>query len=78
MRRVSFTELKNNLDYYLELSSKEDVCVTKNGKDIAILTNPRDKNYYEFKKLRGCFAEFYDGQDYKKVIGEEIEKKCGF
>lgn len=78
MCRVTSTELKNNLSYYLELSNKEDVCVTKNGKVISIITNPRDKNYLEFKKLKGCFSDYYDGTDYKDAIGEEIAKKCGY
>ena len=78
MCRITSTELKNNLSYYLELSSKEDILVTKNGKVISIMSSPRDKNYLEFKKLKGCLAEYYDGRDYKEIIGEEIAKKCGF
>ena len=78
MCRVTSTELKNNLSYYLELSNKEDVCVTTNGKIISVLTNPRDRNYIEFKKLKGCFSEYYDGKDYKESLSEEIAKKCGY
>ena len=35
---ITATELKNNLGHYLELSSKEDVFITKNGKPIAVLS----------------------------------------
>ena len=78
MCRVTSTELKKNLSYYLELSSKEDVCVTKNNKVISILTNPRDKNYAEFLKLRGCLANSDNGENYDQMIGKEILDKCGF
>ena len=32
---ISATELKMNLGYYLELSEREDIHITKNGKTVA-------------------------------------------
>ncbi|MCQ2800661.1 MAG: type II toxin-antitoxin system prevent-host-death family antitoxin [Bacilli bacterium] len=41
MCRVTATELKNNLSYYLEKSKEEDVYITKNNKVISKLVNPQ-------------------------------------
>jgi len=37
---VTATELKNNLGKYLQLVSKEDIYITRNGKVVARLSNP--------------------------------------
>lgn len=37
---VTATEFKTNLGKYLELASRQDVFITKNGKNIARLTSP--------------------------------------
>ena len=37
---ITATELKNNLSKYLLLASREDIYITRNGKDVAKLTNP--------------------------------------
>ena len=37
---ITASELKMNLGKYLRLSLSEDVYITKNGKIIAMLTNP--------------------------------------
>jgi len=39
---ITATELKKNLGKYLELASKEDIAITKNGKVIAVLKTPDD------------------------------------
>lgn len=41
MCRVTATELKNNLSFYLEKSKEEDVYITKNNKVISKLVNPQ-------------------------------------
>ena len=78
MCRVTSTELKNNLSYYLELSNKVDICITKNGKSIAIITNTRDKSFAKFMELEGCLSDNDSEEDYDEIIGREIKKKCGF
>ncbi len=78
MCRVSATELKNNLSYYLKLSQNEDVYITKNDKVISILSNPNDKALHEFLDLRGKFGTVPSNVDLKELVGEEILKKCGF
>lgn len=38
--QITATELKLRLGYYLELVSKEDIWISKNGKPVAKLVNP--------------------------------------
>ena len=41
---ITATELKKNLGKYLALSSTEDIYITRNGKVVAMLSNPfRDR-----------------------------------
>ena len=42
MITVTIKQLEENLDYYLEQSSKEDVLVVENGEKIAVFTNPQE------------------------------------
>ena len=37
---ITVTELKKNLGKYLALSSTEDIYITRNGKMVAMLSNP--------------------------------------
>ena len=37
---VTATEFKSNLGKYLEMAMKQDILITKNGKNIARLTSP--------------------------------------
>ena len=38
---ITITEFKSNIDMYLELASTEDIIITKYGKTIARLTEPK-------------------------------------
>jgi prevent-host-death family protein len=51
--RVSATELKMNLGKYIELAEVEDIIITRNGKDVALLTNVEGKKKDALKSLRG-------------------------
>ena len=78
---ITATELKNNLKKYLELSSKEDVYVTKNGKVITVLTSPEAKATDDFLSLRDEIKKQIDPQtkiDCDNALYEEIKKRCGF
>ncbi len=74
---ITATELKKNLGHYLQLCNSEDICVTKNKKVIAIISNPDDKALKNFFSLRGVLKDESD-KDSKEIVGEEIMKKCGF
>ncbi|KLU63473.1 hypothetical protein CEB3_c01400 [Peptococcaceae bacterium CEB3] len=51
--RVSSTELKMNMGKYIERAAVEDIIITRNGKDVALLTNVEGKRKDELKSLRG-------------------------
>lgn len=70
---ITATELKNNLGHYLELSSKEDVYVTKNGKVITVLTSPETVGIDNLLKLEGVLKDYDDGRDYKEIIREGVK-----
>jgi len=51
--RVSATELKMNMGKYIERAAIEDIIITKNGRDVALLTNVESKKKDALKSLRG-------------------------
>ena len=75
---ITATEFKKNLGYYLELSQKEPVFISKNGKTISCLSSYEDEAHESFMKLRGCWAPYDDGKDYDEMLFEEIKKRCTF
>ena len=75
---ITATQLKSNLGYYLELSQNEDIFVTKNNKIITVLTNPKDKAYDKFFKLREKLNPNNKDVDYDALFKEAMMKKCGF
>ena len=73
---VTATELKNNLSYYLEKSTKEDVYVTKNNKVISILINPKLKALYDLKMFVNSLpAPKENEKSDEDIIYEEILKR---
>ncbi len=50
---VSAAELKTDLDHYLELVGKEDIVITKDGKNVAALTLPAGGKAAIIRSLRG-------------------------
>ena len=58
---ITATELKKNLGKYLDLAQEEDVIISKNGKEVLILTR---KNSDAFNYLDGLLKDFnYDEED---------------
>ncbi len=51
--RVSATEFKMNMGKYIELAAVEDIIITRNGKDVALLTNIEGRKKENLKSLRG-------------------------
>jgi prevent-host-death family protein len=51
--RISATELKMNMGKYIERATVEDIIITRNGKDVALLTNVENKKKDAIKSLRG-------------------------
>ncbi len=50
---ITTTELKENLNKYLQLSETEDIFITKNGKIIAKLSNPFEDRIKIAESLAG-------------------------
>jgi prevent-host-death family protein len=47
MVHITATDLKTNLGKYLSLALKEEIHITKNGKDIAVLSAPKKSDWTE-------------------------------
>ena len=77
---VTATELKNNLSLYLEKADVEDVYVTKNNKVVCVLISPQLKALYDAERMISGLEipEEAKKKDYKELIGEAIEEKCGY
>jgi prevent-host-death family protein len=54
---ITATELKNNLGYYLELAATESIFITKNGKDVAVLTSPVQQKKQMVLALKGIIPD---------------------
>jgi len=63
---ITATEFKTNLSKYLTLASEEDIHITKNGKEMAILTSPADAKRAALFSLVGI-AKDLDGMDIKEA-----------
>ncbi len=59
---VTATEFKNQLGYFLDVVSKEDVCISKNGKLIAKLCSPNKNRVDSAKQLSGSTSFNADTQ----------------
>lgn len=81
--RVNSTDLQNAFGKYLSLCEKEDIIVTKNGKNIAKLISYSEPEKYLFNEVKGAynvkrrisFAEYEDivnssDQRYELINGE--------
>lgn len=76
---ITATEFKKRLGYYMELSNKEDVYVTKNNKVITVLVSPEDKALQNFLALEGIlYSPEVEKKTNDEILGEEILKRCGF
>ena len=79
MCEITATEFKNNLGYYLDLSQKEDILITKNNKPYCVLSNSKDKALSDFLALRGILKSKETEQlTNDEILGKEILAKCGF
>lgn len=66
---VTSTEFKTNLGKYLELATAQDIFITKNGKNIARLTNPSVDKLAVLDRLVGVVPEDTVGDE--KTLREE-------
>lgn len=67
---VTATEFKTNFGKYLELISKEDIFITKNGKPIARMTDP---NISAVDTLSGILeGKIPNDYDRKSMVAERL------
>ena len=85
MKQATATEVKTNFGKYLGLALREDVHITKNGTDVAILTAPKPLRSWT-NELRKIIAEGRasspassrsenNDAEYKDAIAAEIMEK---
>ncbi|MBR4427378.1 MAG: type II toxin-antitoxin system Phd/YefM family antitoxin [Spirochaetales bacterium] len=69
---ITATELKQNLGYYLALAATENIYITKNGKDIAVLSNPVEMKISHLNSLKGIIPN--DGKTLDDYRAERLAK----
>ena len=60
MMVVSISEFKTNMDKYLELATEQDIFITKDGKNIAMITSPTVNKLPALDSLIGIVSESSD------------------
>lgn len=68
---VTATEFKTNFGKYLELIAKEDIFITRNGKIIAKVVNPRIS---AVDSLRGMLKDIAPDIDMDSLREERLSK----
>lgn len=71
MMVVTATEFKTNFGKYLDLISKEDIFITRNGKTIAKVVNPQIS---AVDSLRGILKEIPSDIDMDSLREERLSK----
>ena len=72
MITVSASEAKANFGYYLKMVEKEDILITKNGKAIARISNPRISAVDRLSgALKGRIPEYADRDSIREMRLEE-------
>lgn len=72
---ITATELKYNLGKYLKLVDKEDISIRKNGKLIAVLSNPNKDRFSILQNLKGIIPNDIDE---KTIKDERLANKWEF
>lgn len=68
---VTATEFKTNFGKYLDLLSKEDIYITRNGKTVAKVINPQIS---AVDALSGILKDVEDDIDKEYLRGERLSK----
>lgn len=68
---VTATEFKTNFGKYLDLLSKEDIYITRNGKTVAKVINPQISAVDE---LSGILKDVDDDIDKEYLRGERLSR----
>ena len=68
---VTETEFKTNFDKYLDMLTKEDIFITRNGKTIAKVINP---HFSAVDSLRGMLKNVHSDIDLDSLREERLSK----
>ena len=71
---VTATEFKSNLGKYLELAARQDIFITRNGKNIARLTSPTDDKLAILDNLVGIIPA-QDAMDEEAAREERLARQ---
>lgn len=71
MIQVTATDFKTNLGKYLTLVNKEEIHITKNGEDIAVLIPPKSKRSW-VDDIIGVIPD--NGADFKSIKEYKAER----
>ena len=63
---ITATELKINLGKYLRIVDNEDIYIKKNGKVIAMFSNPNKNRFEILKSLEGIIPSNVNENDIKR------------
>lgn len=69
---ITATEFKNNIGKYLAMVSKEDILITKNGKQVARLSAPKKNGEYVADRLVGIIPDH--GETKESIRAERLKK----
>lgn len=71
---ITATEAQKNFGKYLELSATEDIVITKNGKEVAILSNIKERNMETLRSFKGILK----GHDInlESIKNERLARQC--
>ena len=70
---ITATQLKSNLGYYLALAATETIFISRNGKNIAVLSSPETKKTELLDSLKGIIPD--EGKTIKDYRAERIAER---
>lgn len=78
MIRINITEFRKHQSYYINLSFTNDICLTKRGIAVAVLSNPNKTYYQTLSRLSGSLKDEDPNKNIKDLVGEIILQKYGY
>lgn len=72
---ITATELKANMGKYLTMAAHQDIFITKNGKNIAKLTNPAVDKLAVLDSLAGIAAMDDETVDEDEIKAKRLERQ---
>jgi len=73
--QVALSELKTNVDKYVDLAEKQDIYITRNGKLVAKIVGTNRDRVADMKSLFGIakLPQEYNDPNYNKLRDERLE-----